>query len=277
MTRTILVTGATGNVGAEVVNALASSTVGVRALIRSTENPALPANAEPVTGDLADPATLTAALTGVDALFLLPGFPGAAEAAREAGVRRIVQLSGGSAANDDLTNAVTAYMAASEAELRATGLEHTVIRPAAFMANALRWLPQLRRGDTVSLQFPKVSTAYVDPADIGAVAARALLTDEWLGRVLVPTGPAALRPADLVATLADVLGRDLEAVPLTDEETRAQMEQDGTPQRYIDAFFDFYAAGSLDESKVLPTVEQVTGRPPRTFRQWAEAHAESFA
>ena len=171
-----LVTGATGNAGAEVVAALAKAGEPVRALVRRPDA-ALPDGAEAVTGDLNDPASLGDALEGVDGIFLLPGYhdmPGMLARARDAGVRRIVLLSGGSAALENLDNAVSAYMTLAERAVRESGLDWRFLRPRAFMANALRWLPQLREGDTVRAQFPQVAAASIDPADIAAVAARAL-------------------------------------------------------------------------------------------------------
>ncbi|WP_396445580.1 SDR family NAD(P)-dependent oxidoreductase [Actinomadura sp.] len=96
------------------------------------------------------------------------------------------------------------------------------------------------------------------------------------GRTYYPTGPESLLPAEQVAVLADVLGRDLRFEAQPDDEARAEMSEQ-MPVEYVDAFFDFYVNGSLDESVVRSTVQDVTGAPPRTFRQWAEAHAADFA
>ncbi|WUH98819.1 NAD(P)H-binding protein [Spirillospora sp. NBC_00431] len=276
----ILVTGATGNIGAELVDILAAAGEPVRALVRGHKPlPAPPDGVEHVTGDLDDPASLAQALDGAKGVFLLPGYrdmPGVLAEARRAGVERVVQLSGGSAASGDLTNAVTRYMVVTERALYDSGLPWTVLRPSAFMSNALRWLPQLKAGDTVRLPFANVRAAAVDPRDIAAVAAKALLDDGHEGQIYHPTGPEALLPAEQVAVLADVLGRDLcfEAQP--DDEARAEMTTQ-MPAEYVDAFFDFYVNGSLDESIVRSTVQDVTGKPPRTFRQWTEAHATAFA
>ncbi|MFL6117868.1 MAG: NAD(P)H-binding protein [Catenulispora sp.] len=280
----VLVTGATGTVGGELVRALHALDVPVRALVRDeTRGRDLEARAgvQVVPGDLNEPASLAPALSGARAVFLLPGYsdmPGLLDQARKAGVGHVVLLSGMSAASGDASNAITAYMMASEQAVIASGLSHTIIRPSAFMSNALRWADQLRAGDTVRAPFPNVATALLHPADLAAVAAAALLDPErHAGAVLLPTGPAPLRPAEQLAVLAAVLGRTLRFEPLTDEQAREQMAADGTPQKYIDAFFDFYVAGSLDESVVRPTVEQVTGRPPRPFADWVAAHAEAFA
>ncbi|MEQ0558853.1 NAD(P)H-binding protein [Amycolatopsis sp. NEAU-NG30] len=271
-----LVTGATGNVGAEVVAALAEAGRPVRALVRRPDA-ALPEGAEAAVGDLNDPAGLGDALKGVEGVFLLSGYndmPGMLARAREAGVQRIVLLSGGSAALENLDNAVSRYMTLAERAVRESGLDWTFLRPRAFMSNALRWLPQLREGDTVRVQFAGVPVACVDPADIAAVAVHALGGGHE-GRVHDLTGPVALRPAEQVAVLARVLGRDLRCVELTNEETRAELEA-SMPREYVEAFWDFYVGGTLDEATVYPTVAEVTGRPARTFAEWAAAHADAF-
>ncbi len=271
-----LVTGATGNVGGEVVSALAAASAPVRALVRRPDAE-LPDGTEAAVGDLNDPGALTGALEGVEGVFLMSGYenlPGLLAKARDAGVRRIVLLSGGSAALADLDNAVSRYMTLSERAVRESGLDWTFLRPRAFMSNALRWLPQLRAGDTVRGQFPDVAAACVDPADIAAVAALALAGGHE-GQVHDLTGPVALRPAEQVEVLASVLGRDLRFVGLSNDETRAELVAD-MPQAYVDAFWNFYVEGTLDEATVYPTVPDVTGRPARTFAQWAEAHADAF-
>ncbi|MEN3536556.1 NAD(P)H-binding protein [Microbispora sp. ZYX-F-249] len=274
----ILVTGATGNVGSELVEALLGAGERVRALVRNPGDAALPPDAEPVGGDLNRPESLTEAFDGVRRVFLLPGYedmPGLLARARRAGVERVVLLTGGSAALEDMTNAVSRYMTLSERAVRASGLPWTLLRPRSFMSNALRWLPQLEAGDVVRVPFAFVRTAAVDPFDIAAVAARALLDDGHDGLIHEVTGPRALLPADQVAVLARVLGRDLRCEGLTDAEARAEMEAQ-MPAQYVDAFFRFFADGTLDESRVHPTVREVTGRPPRTFEQWADAHADAF-
>ena len=274
----ILVTGAAGNVGGELVRTLAGAGVPVRALTRSAGPDRFAPGVEVVAGDLNDPASLGPALEGADGVFLLPGYadmPGMLAGARRAGVRRLVQLSGMSAGSGDLSNAITAYMAASEQAARESGLAWTILRPAMFMSNTFQWLPQLRAGDVVRAPFGHVRAAATDPADIAAVAAVALTAPGHEARVYELSGPEPLTAADRVAVLGRVLGRALRFEAQSDEDARAEMSAT-TPARYVDAFFDFYAAGSLDESKVLPAVRELTGRPPRTFSQWAAGHAGEF-
>jgi uncharacterized protein YbjT (DUF2867 family) len=274
-----LVTGATGNVGAELVRALSAVDEPVCALARS-DPPyrALPADVDVRRGDLTDPSTLGDVWEGIRGVFLLPGYDetrAILQQARAAGVEHVVLLSGGSAGSGDMSNAITAYMVRSESAVRESGLRWTILRPAAFMTNALRWSDQLRAGDVVRLPFAGVRTACVDPSDIAAVACSALLDDRHRGQIYTPTGPESLRPADQVRILGEALHRALTFEAQPDDEARREMLQT-TPPQYVEAFFDFYAAGSLDESNVMPTVEQVTGRPPRTFRAWADAHAREF-
>ncbi|MFI9506383.1 NAD(P)H-binding protein [Nocardia sp. NPDC052566] len=274
----ILVTGATGNIGTELVRALSEAGQRVRAVVRDPAKAALPDGVEAVAGDLNKPETFAAALDGVRAMFLLPGYDNQddlLDRAKRAGVDHVVLLSGGSAALEDLNNAVSSYMTLSERTVRASGLSWTFLRPRAFMSNALRWLPQLAEGDVVRLDFPEVPLASIDPADIAAVAAVALTGDDLTGRVLDLTGGAALLPAEQVAILGEVLGRPLVAQGLTHEESRAQMTAT-IPLKYVAAFFSFYVDGVLDETTVHPTVFEVTGRAPRTFEQWARTHAEAF-
>jgi uncharacterized protein YbjT (DUF2867 family) len=274
----ILVTGATGNIGAELVQALTGAGEPVRALVRDVTTP-LPDGAEAVTGDLDQPQTLRPALAGVHGVFLLPGYrdmPGLLAEVAAAGVQRVVLLSGGSAGSRDLTNAVSRYMIRSEETVRDSGVPATILRPSGFMSNTLRWLPQLRAGDVVRDAFPDVAIAMIDPADIAAVAARALTTGEHEGQVYRLSGPAPLRPADRVRVLAEVLGRPLRFDGQSNDEARAEMGQ-AMPAEYVDAFFRFYVDGDLDESPVLPTVREITGNEPRTFEQWARAHADAFS
>ncbi|WP_280254126.1 NAD(P)H-binding protein [Nocardia abscessus] len=274
----ILVTGATGNVGSELVTQLTRTGQSVKALVRSAEAATLPSGAVAVGGDLDSAESMVAALDGVRAMYLMPGhaqLPRLLELARKAGLERVVLLSNGSAAFTATSNVIARSMADSERAVRESGLDWTMLRARAFMSNSLRWLPQLAVGDVVRVQFPKVALAAIDPADIAAVAARALIDDDLVGEVLDLTGPAALYPADQVDVLAQVLARPLVCRELTDEETRAELAAT-VPPEYAAAFIDFYIDGTLDESTVYPTVAQVTGRAPRTFTEWATAHANAF-
>ena len=273
-----LVTGATGNVGSEVVGGLTAAGYPVRALIRQNATARLPDGVETAAGDLNVPDSVKRALTGVQGAFLLPGYAdmsGLVNVIREGGVKRVVLLSGSSAASGDLTNAITAYMVASEQAVRASGLAWTILRPSAFMSNTFQWIPQIAAGDVIRAPFASVGVAMIDPADIGTAAALALTTRGHEGQIYRITGPETLLPADRVRILSRVLGRDLRFEPQSDDEAYAEMTAT-MPRQYVDAFLNFYVDGALDESPVLPTFQQITGHPPHTFRQWVQAHAAAF-
>lgn len=102
------------------------------------------------------------------------------------------------------------------------------------------------------------------------------LTDEGHdGRSYRLSGPEPLRPADQVAIVTDVLGRRVRFEAQPDDEAHAEMSAT-MPAEYVDAFFSFFVDGTLDESEVLPTVEQVLGRPPLTLAQWARQHVDAL-
>ncbi|MGI5480676.1 NAD(P)H-binding protein [Streptomyces lavendofoliae] len=273
----ILVTGATGHVGGELTARLVRSGRPVRALVRNGAEP--PAGAEAAVGDLDRPESLRPALDGVRAVFLLPGYadmPGLLGECAGAGVEHVVLLSSIAAPDGDMDNAISRFMILSEEAVRASGLPWTILRPSGFMSNTFQWTAQLAAGDVVRAAFPTVAVAMIDPYDIAAVAAHVLLDPDHHGRAHALSGPEPLLPADRVRVLGEVLGRRLRFEGLTDEEAREEMEAGGTPAAYVDAFFRYYADGTLDDSRVRPTVAELLGRPPRTFTQWARAHAHAF-
>ncbi|MBV9384604.1 MAG: NmrA family NAD(P)-binding protein [Streptosporangiaceae bacterium] len=290
----ILVAGATGNVGGELVRALAAAGEPVRALTRGQAPQAprtsqvsasafsargtFPPRVETVTGDLNDPDSMRDALTGATGMFLLSGYqnmPGTLAQANRAGVRHIVLLSGSSAGSGDMSNAISRYMIESETAVRESGLAWTILRPFGFMSNALQWVPQLRGGDVVRAPWATVRVAVIDPYDIAAVAALALTSGGHEDQCYTLSGPEPMLPGERVRVLGEVLGRDLRFEGQPDDEARAEMSK-AMPARYVEAFFSFYGDGTLDESRALPTVRDVTGRPPRTFRRWAREHAGAF-
>ena len=273
-----LVTGAKGNVGGELVRLLAGAGERVRALIRrDADRSALPAGVEGVVGDLNQPATLSEALAGVRGVHLLSGYqdmPGALAEMRRAGVERVVLQSSSAVPGGDMSNAVARYHILSEAAVRESGVAWTFLQPDSFMSNTLQWAPQLRAEDVVHAPFAGVRVATIDPYDVAAVSAAALAGGHE-GRSYRLSGPESLLPADRVSVLARVLGRDLRFEAQSDADARAEMSG-AMPAQYVDAFFSFFADAKLDESEVLPTVREVTGRHPRTFEQWARAHVDAF-
>src|SRR3954469_1734816 len=282
----ILVTGATGHVGAGPARVGAergrprpAAGEPVRALVRDASRAAaLPDGVEAVAGDLDRPETLEPAIAGVGGVHLRAGYAGLADALdrmRRAGVERVTLQSSSAVPGGDTTNAVARYHIESEAAIRASGLAWTFLQPNGFMSNALEWAEPLRHGDVVTAPFAGVRTAQIDQRDIAAVAATALTTGRLDRRSLRLSGPGSLLASDRGAILGSVRGRGWRREPQSDEDARAEMSA-SMPAEYVDAFFSFFVDGTLDESEVLPTVEEVLGRPPRTFAAWAEEHAGAF-
>ena len=272
----IAVAGAGGNVGGALVEILADQGHEVRAIVRR-EGAGLPAGVTAVVGDLNDATSLEDAFMGADGAFLLSGYDdaGLVTAMKRGGVRRAALLSSSSAPTGDLTNAVAAYHIRSERALEESGLGWTFLRPNTFMTNTLSWAQPLRAGKPIVAPFADVAIATNDPRDVAAVAAVSLTSGAYEGVAHRITGPEPLLPSEQVAILGDLLGRELPFRPQDDDEARADMSS-RMPGEYVDAFFDFFVAGAVDETSVLPTIEEVTGRPPRTFRGWAEENLAAF-
>jgi uncharacterized protein YbjT (DUF2867 family) len=277
----ILITGATGNVGSEVVRALLTTQAGrVRVLTRNPDA-VFPGGVHKVVADLGD-GDLAPALDGVTAVFLVTdGLNIAAydrrvvAAAKSAGVERIVKLSVrnvGHQGNDPISD----LHRAGEEAIRDSGIGWTFLRPTAFMSNALNWAGMIP-GQVVYAPFADGRAAVVDPADIAAVAAACLTEDGHNHRVYELTGPEPLSPGDQVALLGKVLGTDLRYAEVDPEDTIAQWVAYGMPEQYAHAAMELFRSTTEPyNSELTGDVAAVTGRPARSFTDWAEAHGAAF-
>jgi uncharacterized protein YbjT (DUF2867 family) len=272
----ILVTGATGNVGSEVVRQLYMAGCEVRALSRNPGKLNFPEGVEAVSGDLTKMETLRAALDGVEKVFwVLPldanfNFP---RIAQQSGVRHIVLLSA-LAVEFGLENAIGRLHLNAEQAVRESGVAWTFLRPGGFMTNSLQWADSIRSEGVVRIPLGDISGAAIDSRDIAAVAAKALSSDGHEGKIYTLSGPEVITPRQQVGTLGDVLGRDIGFEVIPDDIARGYMLR-GMPAEVVDALFDMSKRGQ-GISTVLPTVEEVTGRPPHTFKQWSIDHIEAF-
>jgi uncharacterized protein YbjT (DUF2867 family) len=259
----ILVTGATGNVGRQVVAQLCAAGVPVRALTRNTAA-TFPEGVTVAHGDLRGPLDLR----GVDAVFLIwPLHTGAAlpPVLDAIGSRHVVYL--GSGGVGDLTMA-------EQAALVSRCPRWTVIRPSTFAVNALWWARQIRAGDEVRGAQGDLAMAMLHEADIAAVAVRSLL-DGRAGEAFDLTGPEALTQAEQVRIIGEVLGRPLRWVELPRAEAREQLLADDLPESFVDVLLDTYATMPR-RPEVTGTVAEVTGRPASTFAEWVRDHAAEF-
>jgi uncharacterized protein YbjT (DUF2867 family) len=277
---TFLVTGATGSVGRHVVEHLRDAGERVRALTRNPDDAGLPPDVEVARGDLGRPETVAPALDGIERAYLFPheGAAKFAELAKSAGVRRVVVLSSASAATENKRahNADShTWHRSVERAVEDSGIDCTSIRPGAFAANALIWADSIRAGSAVRSAHGGAAQAPVHEADIAAVAATALLDDGHVGAKYELSGPAAIPIADQVRTIGEVIGREIRFEAVTAERERAELAA-FMPEEVIDMLLGYWAEAVGHPDPVLPTVEEVTGRPARPFAQWVADHAADF-
>ena len=279
----ILVTGATGTVGGRIARQLLGRGR-LRLLARRPEQvPVAGPLTEVVAGDYGDRASLAAAMVGVRAAFLVTNDPGRPredadflDAARAAGVRRVVKLSAHAVGQPDADDLITNWHRASEDRLRSSGLDWTILRPRAFMTNTLAWAPSIRTEGVVRAFDGESPNACVDPDDIAEVACRALTEPGHAGRVYSLTGPEALTVREQTDQLGRVLGRPLRFERLTADQFRAGLRR-SYPEPVVEALLASADRGrSGSKAVVETTVLEVTGRPPRSFRAWAVEHAGRF-
>jgi uncharacterized protein YbjT (DUF2867 family) len=280
---TILVTGATGNVGQNVVSQLVGAGVRVRALTRNPESSNLPGDVEVIRGDLSVPETLRDCMAGIDSVFLLERFlPGAAVSALldifAKHARRVVFLSS-SAAGDDLaarTNPLGEAHANTERLIEKSGLEWTFVRPGGFAANALPWWgPQIRAGNVVHWPYAAAAVTPIHERDIAAVAVRALTEDGHNGAKYALTGPESITQAEQVRVIGEAIGRPLRFEEISPEAARQSLAA-FMPPFVIDFLLDNWARMVTEPAPVSRTVEEVTGSRAHTFAEWATDHAGDF-
>jgi uncharacterized protein YbjT (DUF2867 family) len=277
----ILVTGATGNIGRELVRELHAAGASFRVLVRDAARAA--AHAEPIVGDLGRPATLAPAFRGIDQLFLLtPGIgvdyaAVAVAAAKAARVRHIVFVSSYAVLHKPLP-AMGRWHHEREEIVRSSGIPATILRPGGFMTNALEWLPTIREGGYVIDPIGPGRYAPIDPADIAAVAALALTEGGHEDKDYALTGRETFTVAEQVRTLAEAIGRNIEVREAADpaEAIRSRFAN-GAPQALANAITEGFRLMRADIVGFrTDTVEQLLARRPRTFREWCARNADAF-
>lgn len=271
----ILVTGATGTIGGHVTRLLTARGVPFRAMSRT---PADLPNA--VQADFTDPASLTPALSGVDAVFLVtvPPTPSAdhdlalVSAARTAGVKKIVKLSA-IGTGEHFEGAVVGWWhQAAEEAIEASGLAWTVLRPPSFASNFLWYRDLIKADEPVPDMFGEAQQPIIDPRDVAAVAVEALLTSTHDGQRYDLTGPALLTFAEQAAILERVLNRPVKTVAVDLEAAVANMP----PEVAASITTGVGWARSGGAAYVNEHVSRILSRPAGTFEQWATDHRQPF-
>jgi uncharacterized protein YbjT (DUF2867 family) len=284
----IVITGATGTIGQEVARALLAAKQDVRIVARDpnkvTELKEL--GAEVVAGDLEDKASLERAFQGGDRLFLLTGFvedcvpqvKNAVEAAKAAGVSFILRMSA-AGADPNSPHVLAKHHGTSEDLVKDSGLRWAVIRPNFFMDNVLNYT-----GSTIKAQSAfygaagEGKSAYVSSRDVGESAAAILQDPEkHAGKTFDLSGGEAVSEADVARFASEAAGREIKYINLSSDDFRGGAASNGLPGWMVDAMVGLenikansWAAGTST------SVQDLTGRPPETFKQYFERNKARF-
>ena len=281
----ILVVGATGKVGREVVRQLSASDAPVRALVRDPARAShirLP-GVDIAVGDLSRPDSLDAALSGVDRVFLAsPAHPDQVElqgnlvqASKRRGVNRIVKVS--VAGGPDAATQIGRWHWTTEKQIEASGLGFTMLRPSLFMQQTLRFAPSIAATGSFAMPCGSGEVPLVDCRDVAAVAVAALTEDGHDRRIYDLTGPEALSFEAIADAIAQAAGRKITYVHVPPDYARKQMLAEGVPVWLADDMLVLF--GAIREGyggAVTDAVQKVTGERPRSYLQFARDHASDF-
>lgn len=286
MASTILVTGATGTIGSEVVKALAAKPgvtvrIGVRSAAKAEKLKA--GNVVPVDFEFDKPETIAAAVKGVDRVFLLTPFTenqvelakGLIDAAKAAGVKHLVKLS---AIGAEIEPGIQLGRWHREIEklVEASGIAYTLLRPANFMDNFINFLPPGPDGN-IYTPLGTGAVSYIDARDIGAVAAAVLTEESHYGKAYDLTGPEAVTMTEVAKAIGEATGREVRYVDVPEEAATKGMLDMHMPKWMVDAMMELngickagYASG------ISPLVKQLTGKAPHTIAEFARDHAAAW-
>ena len=282
----IVITGASGQVGREVVRGLDGTGVHLRLAVhnRASAAPMIGRDIEAVEMNFADAGSIERAFSGADYLFLLT--PNAEQSvqwakqaidiARQVGISHIVRLSAMGAENDPPVRLLHWHYEV-EQYLQNSGVPFTILRPNAFMENFLYQVDAIRREGTIYSSVGEGRISFIATKDIGLTAAEILVTPGFTGKSYDLTGPTAVSYAEVAEAFSRATGRKIRAIDLRDDEMRQSMR--GQPEWLIDnmlELFAFFRQGGVSDI-VSDAVEAITTSPPQEINAWALDHASAFA
>lgn len=276
----ILVTGATGHVGREVVGQLVDEGAAVRAVSRHPSAADLPRGVDVVGADLAEPRSLRPYLDGVEAVFLVWPFVTAGPAAELLDLvpGRVVYLSSEGVPDDpaEAADGITSMHATLERLITQRGKAWTFLRPTGFATNTLDWAAQIRAGNVVRAPFGTLARPLIHERDIAAVAVRALLDAGHEGQIHQLSGPALVTQAEQARTIGEALARPIRFEDQPVPEARAAMLATWGDAAIVDHILATWSHMNDHPEPVTDTVEKLTGVPAHTFRHWAFDHTLDF-
>ena len=282
----ILVTGATGTNGIELIKQLSAMGAPVRGMVRKRPGPGwdVPPGVEFVTADFDDPDSIRLALKGIESAFLVTNSTERAEtqqlsfveAARQAGLRHIVYLSQLHAATHSPVRFLR-YHAVVEDAIASSGIEFTNLRPNLFMQGLLGFRDSIITEGRFFAPAGDARVSIVDVRDIAAVGAAALTERSHHGKTYDITGPEALTHAEMAALLSSALGRQITFIDVPESAMREALLGHGAPAWQADGLIEDYAHYRRGEaSSISSAVADVTGHPPRSFATFAGDYKAAF-
>jgi len=281
----ILVTGGTGLIGSEVLRLLSQSGVSARAVTRNPERAKQHPGVTWVAADLTKPETLKTAFDGARTLFLITAIDedmvgtshNAISAARDAGVRHIVKISA-FGASDHSKAPICQWHYQVEKEMQHSSMDWTILRPHHFMQNLLGQADYIKKEGVVYSASGDGKIPYIDARDIAAVAAVTLIKPGHLSKKYVVTGSEALSYRQATEIIGQTIGKQLRFVDETPDESRARRKREGYSPAILEgalAIAAYQRAGGKTVT-ITSVVADLTGRPPRTFVEFARDHAAAF-
>ncbi len=282
----ILVTGATGSVGSELVVRLCAGGSPTRALVRSPEKAdALRGyDCEIAVGDYGDAAELDRAMCDVQAVFLVappsPDLPAqernVLDAALRAGRPRVVKLASIGVGTPEFGRLADIHTEALAA-LERSGLPHTVLVPNLYMQDLLGFAAPVQESGLLPVPGGDAAVSHIDARDIAAVAAHVLTGPGHDGATYALTGPESLTYAEVAAELSRVLDRDVRYLDATPEQARAATLASGGSEWFADGLVEMLAAVRQGKAaKVTDEVARAIGRPARTMARFLAEHRAAF-
>ncbi|NGN43557.1 SDR family oxidoreductase [Mesorhizobium sp. CGMCC 1.15528] len=283
----ILLTGASGSVGFELTKLMSARGIAAKAMVRSEAAAGKLkglAGIEPVAGDFDDPASLDAALQGVERAFLVTNSTERAEiqqlaflaTAKRAGVRHIVKLSQLHAATDSPVRFLR-YHGAVEQAIRASGIAYTFLRPNLFMQGLLGFADTIANTGKLFAPIGASKISLIDIRDIAAVAFAALSTPGHEGQVYDLTGPDALTHDEIATQIGAAIGQPVSFVQIPPDTMRQAAIDAGFLKWQADGLIEDYAHYARDEaSAVSPDGPSVIGQPARPFAAFLADYKSVF-
>jgi uncharacterized protein YbjT (DUF2867 family) len=278
---TILVTGATGNVGRPLIASLLAEGAQVRALTRDLAAAHLPPEVEVTGGDYPAPGVFAAAVRGADAVFvnigaIRTGLGDLLAAARHAGVSKIVLLSSTTVRDEgDQVSALGAQHKMAEDAVKASGIDWTVLRGGGFATNTLSWAASVRADSVVRAPYGQATMALIAEQDIAAAVVRVLLDPGHAGQTYYLTGPESLTQIQQAAAIGAAIGQQVRFGELSPETFRQYAVQ-RFPAPVVDDLLRNWAQSVGQTADTVSDLEKIIGRPAATYAQWAAQHADAY-